>query len=405
MTSHMGCNLPTLMVDGQHYNQVDEVLKLLNELLPPISREQNIQLAADKEQFLINHPDLLQKFGFDLLPVLIQVVNSGVNLYACYGCLSVINKLVYFSKSDMLGFLQNTNISSFLAGVFTVKDPHVLILALQIVDKLLEALSFSSGVQASDETCQGSVPRAAVKCLCFAYDATQSPTGQEARTCKIEKETVESLARHIRTNYFAADSMNPDLGITDVLQKQRLFLLRQKVDGDDSVNQLYIVEKRFELFGRLLLYNSVPPLEDSAFLALIRRLHSALCSVENFPVILSHGSKPRNSYATIPYGHCLTYPCPEKVAPGPMELDTTSTDTHETQEVKDNLQLFAEMETVAVEQTKSDSMDTSDVNAESLKKGRLNPSEDDSSTSLECTGCCDDEDVAPKLIFYLEGRS
>ncbi|MCE3052106.1 E3 ubiquitin-protein ligase upl4 [Datura stramonium] len=558
----------TLMVDGQHYNQVDEVLKLLNELLPPISREQNIQLAADKEQFLINHPDLLQKFGFDLLPVLIQVVNSGVNLYACYGCLSVINKLVYFSKSDMLGFLQNTNISSFLAGVFTRKDPHVLILALQIVDKLLEKLSHvylnsfvkegvlfavdallspekcsqslfsvSSGVQASDETCQGSVPRAAVKCLCFAYDATQSPTGQEARTCKIEKETVESLARHIRTNYFAADSMNPDLGITDVLQKLKTLssaltdlvhkfsssitplqekedfypvlhqimselngnhaistfefiesgvvkslvnylsngqYLGQKVDGDDSVNQLYIVEKRFELFGRLLLYNSVPPLEDSAFLALIRRLHSALCSVENFPVILSHGSKPRNSYATIPYGHCTTYPClkvqfvkgegesslvdytqsvvnvdpfspletiegylwpkvsrkkseksnptsldlekdsPSRVsqdvstsqgkAPGPMELDTTSTDTHETQEVKDNLQLFAEMETVAVEQTKSDSMDTSDVNAESLKKGRLNPSEDDSSTSLECTGCCDDEDVAPKLIFYLEGR-
>lgn len=39
-----------------------------------------------------------------------------------------------------------------------------------------------------------------------------------------------------------------------------------------------------------------------------------------------------------------------------------------------------------------------------MKKGRLNSSEDDSSTSLECTGCCDDENVAPKLIFYLEGQ-
>lgn len=559
----------TLMVDG-HYNQVDEVLKLLNELLPPISREQDIKLAAEKEDFLISHPDLLQKFGFDLLSVLIQVVNSGVNLNAWFWCLSIINKLVYFSKSDMLGFLQNTNISSFLAGVFTRKDPHVLILALHIVDKLLEKLSHvfldsfvkegvlfavdallspekcskylfsTNGVQASEETCQGSVPHAAVKCLCFASDAVQSPTGSEAKTCKIEKETVQSLARHIKTNYFATDSMNPRLGITDVLQnlkslssvltdlvhkfssscsnitplqeKEEFYLvlhqimselngnhaistfefiesgvvkslvnylsngqyLGQKVDGDGSVNQLYIVEKRFELFGRLLLDNSVPPPEDSTFLALIRRLHSALCSVENFPVILSHASKLRNSYATIPYGHCTSYPClkvqfvkgeggsslgdyPESVVnvdpfslletieeylwpkvsrkkseklnpptldleeespsrlsrdastsqgknPGPMELDTTSADSHESQVVKNNLQLFAEVETLDVEQTKNDPMDISNVNAESLKKGQLNSSEDDSSTSLECTGCCDDENVAPKLIFYLEGQ-
>ncbi|PHU06662.1 E3 ubiquitin-protein ligase UPL4 [Capsicum chinense] len=557
----------TLMIDG-HYNQVDEVLKLLNELLPPISREQNVQLAADKEHFLISHPDLLQKFGFDLLPVLIQVVNSGVNLYACHGCLSVMNKLVYFSKSDLLGFLQNTNVSSFLAGVFTRKDPHVLILALQIVDKLLEKLSHvflnsfvkegvlfavdallssekcsqslftvSNGVQASDETCQGSEPRSAVKCLCFASDAVQSPTGPETRTCKIDKETVQSLARHIRTNYFATDPMNPSLGITDVLQKLKTLssalnelvhkfssstaplqekeefypvlhqimselngnhaistfefiesgvvkslvnylsngqYFGQKIDGDGSLNQLYIVEKRFELFGRLLLYNSGPSLEDSSFLALVRRLHSALCSVENFPVILSHASKLRNSYATIPYGQCTSYPClkvqfvkgdgesllgdytenvvnvdpfspletierylwpkvsrkkseklnpstvdleeesPSRVSqdvstsqgknPVPMESDTTSTDSHEIQEVKNNLQLFAEVEIVDIEQRKSDPMDISDVNAEFLEKGKLNSSEVDSSTSLVCTGCCDDENIAPKLIFYLDGQ-
>lgn len=116
--------------------QVDEVLKLLNQLLPPISREQNIKLAADKEDFLVNNPDLLEDFGFHLLPVLIQVVilicgyinylalaspdsslivkqvvNSGMSLNALFGCLSVINKLVYFSKFDRLEFLQNTNIS------------------------------------------------------------------------------------------------------------------------------------------------------------------------------------------------------------------------------------------------------------------------------------------------------
>ncbi|KAJ4962059.1 hypothetical protein NE237_021969 [Protea cynaroides] len=45
-----------------------------------------------------------------------QVVNSGANLYVCYGCLSIINKFVYFSRSDMiLALVKNTNISSFLA--------------------------------------------------------------------------------------------------------------------------------------------------------------------------------------------------------------------------------------------------------------------------------------------------
>lgn len=73
-----GMTVPLTTAEGIElyclFPQVDEVLKLLNELLPPISREQNIKLAAEKEDFLMNHPDLLQKFGFDLLPVLIQVV-------------------------------------------------------------------------------------------------------------------------------------------------------------------------------------------------------------------------------------------------------------------------------------------------------------------------------------------
>lgn len=41
-----------------------------------------------------------------------QVVNSGANLYICYGCLSVINKLISLSTSDMLvELLRNANIS------------------------------------------------------------------------------------------------------------------------------------------------------------------------------------------------------------------------------------------------------------------------------------------------------
>nr|GMD67633.1 E3 ubiquitin-protein ligase UPL4 isoform X1 [Ipomoea batatas] len=395
----------TAVVDGQH-NQVHEVLKLLHELLPPIAREQEIQPATEKESFLMNRPDLLQKFGIDLLPVLLQVVNSGANLYVCYGCLSIINKLVYFSNSDMLvELLQGTNLASFLAGVFTRKDHHVVMLALQIVDTLLQKLSdvflnpfvkegvvfavdallspekssqfmfpVSNGAQLSSESSKTSAPRGAQRCLCFAFGVGQSSTNSESGSCKLEIETVQNLAQHIKTNYFAAELMNPEKGLTDVLQKLRtlssaltdlvnkylndvddsysqhesgfydlLHQIMSQLNGKNSISTFefiesgivksvvnylsngqyligktenvgalfwqYSIEKRFEVFGRLLLSSSDPSFEDLPFLSLIHLLQSALSSVENFPVISSHTSRLRNSYATIPYGRCTSYPC------------------------------------------------------------------------------------------------
>lgn len=102
---------------------------MLNELLPTSAGDQCTQLVLDKQSYLVDHSDLLQKFGMDILPMLVQVcfltftnpmllvvlpgflicslpfaqvVNSGANIYVCYGCLSVIHKIVYLSKSDML---------------------------------------------------------------------------------------------------------------------------------------------------------------------------------------------------------------------------------------------------------------------------------------------------------------
>lgn len=53
--------------------QINEVLKLLNELLPTIGAEDDGHQKSEKEDFLLNHPDILHKFGVDLLPILIQV--------------------------------------------------------------------------------------------------------------------------------------------------------------------------------------------------------------------------------------------------------------------------------------------------------------------------------------------
>ncbi|GJZ51867.1 hypothetical protein Tco_0606382 [Tanacetum coccineum] len=72
--------------DGQD-NQVHEVLKLLIQFVPVT-------------------------FGNDMLPVLIQVVDSGVDLSICYGCLFVIDKLLYYINSDkLLDLFKQTNIS------------------------------------------------------------------------------------------------------------------------------------------------------------------------------------------------------------------------------------------------------------------------------------------------------
>lgn len=46
------------------------------------------------------------------LIILMQVVDSGVDLYICYGCLCVIDKLIYYINSDtLLELLKQTNIS------------------------------------------------------------------------------------------------------------------------------------------------------------------------------------------------------------------------------------------------------------------------------------------------------
>lgn len=238
------------VVDG-HGNQVHEVLKLINELLPITARDQNSdQQVLDKESFLADHPDLLRSFGLDILPMLIQVVNSGANLYICYGCLQAINKLVYISKSDLLvDLLNNANLPSFLTGVFTRKDHHVLLLGLQTVETVLQKLSdvflnsfikegvffaidallmpeecskltfpVCSTIQLPLDSNQKSVSKVVSRCLCYAFDTNQSSAVNEPRKCNLEKDSVQNLANHIRRSYFSSELCDSEKGLTDILR-------------------------------------------------------------------------------------------------------------------------------------------------------------------------------------------
>ncbi|KAJ9559067.1 hypothetical protein OSB04_013681 [Centaurea solstitialis] len=378
-------------VDG-HCNQVHEVLKLLIQLLPVVGRNHEVQLATEKAAFLVNHPDLVQKFGNDLLPVLIQVVNSGVDLYVCYGCLSVIDRLVYYSNSDMLLNLhKTTNISRFLAGVFTRKDRHVLMLALNISETILQKnsdvfvgpfvkegvifaidalvvpekcsqfmFSMFNEIQLSNGSSQGNAAKdAAIRCLCYSFEASQSSSStSESWNCKLEKDCVQTLAKHIKTNYFNTNPSTLENGMTAILEELKSLsaeltsmmtnsmleeeydrVLRQimlHLSGGDVIStfefvesgiaeslfkylssgkcgtkaQSCIAERRLEAFWRLFLSSTdQQPLTNFSLSAFISKLQSALSSVEDFPVVLNNAPKNRNSYATVPHRRCITYPC------------------------------------------------------------------------------------------------
>ncbi|POO01586.1 Coatomer beta subunit [Trema orientale] len=399
---------PPHIVDGQG-NQVYEVLKLLDELLPT-STGQDAPELFNKDSFLKNQPELLQKFGVDVLPLLIQVVNSGANLYICYGCLSVINKLIQLSTADMLvELLKNANFSSFLAGVFTRKDPHVLILALQIAELILQKLSnlflnsfvkegvffaidalltpekcpvlnpekssqlmvpVVCGTQFSFDMSQKSASREVLTCLCYTFASGRSVPVSERNSCKLGKDSVYNLAKHIRTTYFSSELFDSDKTLTDVLQSLRTFsavlsdmsnvsmksegfdqyeekffgILRQlitELNGKEPISTFEFIESgivkslvnylsdgqhlrkqreccanhsnvdaienRFEVFAKLFVLSLDTLSQDLPILALVRKLQNGLSSLETFPVILSN-TKMRNSFAAVPSGRCTMYP-------------------------------------------------------------------------------------------------
>ncbi|KAF9593401.1 hypothetical protein IFM89_022662 [Coptis chinensis] len=245
----------SLVASDPRYNQIHEVMKLLNVLLPPLSTNGEDDMeVSDKERIIIHQPELLRQFGADILPVLVQVVSSGVDLYVSYGCLSVINKIVYFSRSDMLvDLLNSTSISSFLAGIIALKDLHLLMLALRIVKTVMQELhgafldSFiKEGIvyaidalvtpekcsqfllQASNRSSQllsRANPKMAVngafRCLCYAYNMDQPPSSK-VESCKLDEASVHTMAKHIMTTYFTTESPNSQFGLTRVLEKLKI---------------------------------------------------------------------------------------------------------------------------------------------------------------------------------------
>ncbi|XP_076931834.1 E3 ubiquitin-protein ligase UPL3-like [Bidens hawaiensis] len=255
--------------------QIFEIVNLANELLPPLSNgiitlptSSNVLVKGSllkkpaskqeessgdapevsaREKLLNDQPELLQQFGMDLLPVLIQMHGSSVNAPVRHKCLSVIGKLMYFSTADMIqSLLGVANISSFLAGVLAWKDPQVLIPSLQIAEILMEKLpeTFSKmfvregvvhAIEAlaldalSSENVNDSIPgssslrsrryrRHTTSDLNASVDLKSSGSPELPAVSSSLRMSVSTSAKAFKDKYFHSDpGQSSEVGITDDL--------------------------------------------------------------------------------------------------------------------------------------------------------------------------------------------
>ncbi|KAJ4767033.1 E3 ubiquitin-protein ligase UPL4 [Rhynchospora pubera] len=254
--------------DDLRFNQAYEVLKLVNQLIPPAVKDlADMQLILTKEKILTDQPTLLCQFSKDILPVFIKAVNSGSNLYVSYGCISVVSNIFYFSTPEMLvELLCDINISSFLANLLAKKDHHVVFSALRAVEILMQKLPdvFLSSfikegvVYAIDpllmqETCQNSGNQAVdggpSRCLCYTFDM---PKPSQTRSCHlrgINKDengsqsgsgTIFMLARQLKGKYFTHEAVSSEIGLSEISHKLKTCcqLLNDTIDTPSNEEYL-----------------------------------------------------------------------------------------------------------------------------------------------------------------------
>ncbi|KAH7446550.1 hypothetical protein KP509_01G061600 [Ceratopteris richardii] len=427
--------------------QLYEIVTLVNELLPlmpqlsapqngmttprNLSSRKGLSAKPDdvpmREKLLQDHPELLAQFGKDLFPVLIQVYGSSVNPPIRHKCLAAMSKLVHFSTAEMLRSLfKDLNISSFLGGVLALKDPSILLAALQMAETLMQKLpdvftklfvkegvvhaidnliandygNTSPQPPSSGKNLEGAGgitdvapgrPRRGNRRRGSGSLASESPPEEikgsshvpvgspsvgtpDALLQTSKRSAVIAAAKHFKETHFAIDSGIADVAVTESLS--RLKALCQKMDGenvpggkgkwkgkgkvtgssaasddttiaavaelltelnsgdgvstfefvgsgvvssllnflscgDHSKENLSDVRVRQQALDRLKQFVSVAlspsseqgaPFGDPPVKILVRKLQSALASLERFPVVLSHIPRSGSTSASVAAG-------------------------------------------------------------------------------------------------------
>jgi E3 ubiquitin-protein ligase TRIP12 len=285
---------------------------------------------------------------------------------------------------------------SFLAGLLSRKDHHVLTSSLKIIEILMQKLpdaylgSFikegvvyavealltqedcSKSAHLSDEMHPSEtqpVIRNKSTCFCYAFNSRRAEAF-ETRICRIGKGSLVTFARHVKTTYFTKEVVNSEVGLTEILQKLKTCcaVLNETADKSSdqdslqneehlstilsevmelhggetmttfeflesglvksllnylsngkylqveenmncSADHFLAVVKRFQSFARMSLSRMDQTRGDMLLTLLVRKLQSALTSLDNFPVIMSHNFKPRSNISDIPMRHSTIIPC------------------------------------------------------------------------------------------------
>ncbi|KAL0044182.1 hypothetical protein WJX82_003026 [Trebouxia sp. C0006] len=239
-------------------DQLHEVVTLACELLPPLPDASKVMLAnlpsvpqipqdckvadesgsaAEKEdclrtRFLQEHPETLQRFTSDLLPLLLQVYGSTVLDKVRNQCLATVTKIIHFSEPKALGEqLGDLPISSFIAGLLTQKDMTTVAKALQLAEILMHKLPgifskyfLKEGVVHAVEQLAASAPQLAGEEKAkskAAKRASQRLKNKEKEEAKANKEgkpeasTLETDTPSAAAN--AAPKPNPSQSLQELL--------------------------------------------------------------------------------------------------------------------------------------------------------------------------------------------
>ena len=82
VTSDLSHGMPYLPLENQS-NQVNEALKLANQLIPSAARDvEDTQMVLAKEKIIVDEPRFLCQFSMEILPVLIKSTLVQIHTFA-----------------------------------------------------------------------------------------------------------------------------------------------------------------------------------------------------------------------------------------------------------------------------------------------------------------------------------
>ncbi|KAG0502783.1 hypothetical protein HPP92_002855 [Vanilla planifolia] len=171
----------------------------------------------------------------------VKILVSGAKMEIRYGCVGIMYNITYFTTSDMLpDLMKNANISRCLANLLTVKNCHILVPSLKIVDTLMTKLpgyclnSFvedgvvnavdelvllhSAFAGRSEARLEETLAGHAHDCFCDVLNSHLISSSSISGSCRVENSGFVELAKAIKATYFAEEVIS-NVGYSKTIKK------------------------------------------------------------------------------------------------------------------------------------------------------------------------------------------